>query len=279
VEAILIAILSAFAWGISDYGAGLKTRTLSAFVVTGAMLATGGAVAAAGILVLGSGPLAAETIWLGAAAALVTVVGLTALYRALGTGRMSIVAPISATGVVIPVLFDIASGGSLSWPQTLGIVLAIGGMLVIVSTVGDEGGGSASNRGPIGLAVLSAVGLGAFYVVSGSVDRDQVVWFVVVAQSSAAVVLAIVSVYLGARIPRRSEARDLVMLGLLGLAAWLLATVALTRGPLGVISTITALYPVVTILLAVFLQRERPRRQHVAALVVVFAGVAAIAAG
>lgn len=279
MEAILIAIASAFAWGISDYGAGLKTRTMSAFVVTGAMLASGAAVAATGNLLLGATHLDGRTIWLGAAAAGLTVVGLTALYQALGAGRMSIVAPISATGVVLPVIVDVATGARLAWPQAVGIALAIGGMLVIVSTVADEGPRTSSGRGPIGLAVLAAVGLGLFYVVSGSVGENQVVWFVIVAQSIAAVVLLVVCICLGARVPARSEVRELVVLGVLGLAAWLLATIALTRGPLGVISTITALYPVVTVLLAISLQRERPRTAHVGALIAVFVGVAAIAAG
>lgn len=279
MEAILIAIVSAFAWGISDYGAGLKTRSMSAFVVTGAMLATGAVVAATGNLAFGADPLDERTVWLGAAAALLTVVGLTALYRALGAGRMSIVAPISATGVVVPVIVDVATGASLAWPQVIGIVLAIGGMLVIVSTVADDGPRTSSGRRPIGLAVLSAVGLGVFYVVSGSVDQDQVVWFVLVAQAIAAVVLGVICAFVGVRVPVRSEVRDLLVLGVLSLAAWLLATIALTRGPLSVISTITALYPVVTVLLAISLQRERPRAMHVGALVAVFLGVAGIAVG
>lgn len=279
MEAILIAIVSAFAWGISDYGAGVKTRTTSAFVVTGTMLTTGAAVAAAGNLVLGGETLDERTIWLGAAAALLTVIGLTALYRALGAGRMSIVAPISATGVVLPVIVDVATGGSLAWAQMIGIVLAVGGMLAIVSTIDDDGPRTSSSRGPIGLAILAAVGLGLFYVVSGSVGQDQVVWFVVVAQSLAAAVLGVICLLVGVQVPGRSEVRELGLLGLLSLAAWLLATLALTRGPLGVISTITALYPVVTVILAISLQRERPQNKHVVALVAVFVGVAAIAAG
>ena len=53
------------------------------------------------------------------------MLGLVAFYRALAIGTMSIVAPISATGVAIPVLVGLASGERPSALQVAGIVLAV----------------------------------------------------------------------------------------------------------------------------------------------------------
>jgi len=280
LESILTAILSAFAWGVSDYGAGIKTRRLSALVVTGAMLGTGGLLAALGLVIWDVEQLLTRTLLLGAMAGVLTVLGLTTLYWALGAGRMSIVAPISATGVVIPVAADLLGGQELGWAQLAGIVLALAGMLVIVSSAeGEEGESGRSSFAPIAVAIVSAIGLGVFYLVSAEVDEGQVLWFVTFAQLLAAAILAVLATFTRAVLPSRADARQLFGLGVLSLAAWLLATVALTSGPLSISSTITALYPVVTVLLAIRLQGERPGPLHVAALCAIFLGVAGIAAG
>lgn len=277
MNTILMSGFAAVAWGVADYGAALKTRTMSAIAVTGATLAAGAALAGVIVLVQHSPLPTSLTVRQSAVAAALTVVGLSALYKALGDGRISIVAPISATGVALPVLVGIVGGESLVWSQVGGIVVAISGMIVLIGSVG-RGDGNVGGFRPIGLAIIASVGLGVFYLVDSGVRQGQVLWFVLMSQLMAAFVLGLVCLLRRTPPPPVADAGQLGLLGVLGMLAWLQATRALSAGPLSVTSTITALYPVVTVLLAIGMQRERLRPIQVAALVAVFVGIGGIAA-
>src|SRR3954469_21359077 len=83
---------------------------------------------------------------------------LGAFYKALSIGTMSIVAPISATGVILPVIVGLASGDSLTAIVAVGLVVTVAGVLTAsreeVTEVHERG----SNRPAILLALAAAVG-------------------------------------------------------------------------------------------------------------------------
>ena len=62
-----------------------------------------------------------------APAALLGTLGLVAFYRGMAAGAISLVAPIAATGALIPVAFGLATGERPSALQLAGIALAVGG--------------------------------------------------------------------------------------------------------------------------------------------------------
>src|SRR5438309_273506 len=105
-----LALAASVAWGSADFLGGLITRRLPGLVVLVISQAAGLVVLAA-IVVLRQVPAPHATFILPAAlAGLCVAVGLTALYRALAVGVMSLVAPIAATSAVIPVAAGIALG-------------------------------------------------------------------------------------------------------------------------------------------------------------------------
>ena len=61
---------------------------------------------------------------------LAAIVGLGALYRGLAVGSMSVVAPISATAVIVPVVVGVATGDRPSAVQAIGIAIAIAGVVM-----------------------------------------------------------------------------------------------------------------------------------------------------
>src|ERR687896_2144864 len=71
----------------------------------------------------------AATAW-AASVGVLGLIALSAFYRALAIGTMSIVAPISATGVAIPVLVGLVSGERPGALQVAGIVLACAGVVL-----------------------------------------------------------------------------------------------------------------------------------------------------
>src|SRR2546430_5320126 len=79
----------------------------------------------------GHGPPRVERLWPAAAGGLAGIAGLAAFYRALAIGTMSIVAPIAATGVSLPVIVGIADGERPAALQLVGIAAAIAGVVLV----------------------------------------------------------------------------------------------------------------------------------------------------
>lgn len=280
MEAIILALAAAFSWGAVDFGAGLKSRRLSVFAVVGGMQLIGSLAAAALLLATYDARLEPETVLLGVLAGGVTSLGLTALYRGLAIGPMSVVAPISATGVVIPVIAGLITGDDPSMGQAAGMVLAIAGMLVAVR--GSSEDSVAPARRPrviaVGLGAFSAVGLGAFLLTADAVSSDQGSWFLLLGQLSATAILALVAFVQGASWPSGPDRLGIVFLGLVSFAAWASSQAALDAGHLSLTATIISMYPVVTILLAVAVAGEAVKAVQAFGLAAVFTGVALIAA-
>jgi drug/metabolite transporter (DMT)-like permease len=281
LEAIILSLAAAFSWGAVDFGAGLKARRLSVFTVVGGMQLVGSVGAAAMLLVAHDTGLATQTAALGLAAGGVTALGLAALYQGLAIGPMSLVAPISATGVAIPVLAGLITGDEPSAAQGAGMALAIAGMLVAVRG-STEAGGVANDRPrflALGLGAFSALGLGAFFLTSDAVDPGQGTWYLLLGQLSACAILALLVFAQRAALPSRSDLPGILVLGGTSFAAWAFSKAALDAGYLSLTATIISMYPVVTTLLAVAVVREAVRPVQALGLVCAFAGVALIAAG
>ena len=73
-------------------------------------------------------PTAHDVAW-GVFAGVFGVVGLAAFYRALAVGTMGIVGPISATGVIVPVVYGLSRGERPGVPQAVGIIVAVVGVV------------------------------------------------------------------------------------------------------------------------------------------------------
>jgi drug/metabolite transporter (DMT)-like permease len=243
------------------------------------MLVVGSLGAVAALLVERGAGIEAQTLILGIAAGLTTAIGLTAVYRALAIGPMSVVAPISATGVLIPVIVGIASGDHPSPAQGLGIVLAIVGMLVVVRESSETAPADAteSRSLAIALAAASALGLGAYYLTVDGVQEGQTSWFLLVGQLSAAVVLAVVIVARHLALPSRADRLKITYLGAQSFAAWAQTTAAFNAGHLSLTATIISMYPLVTVVLAVRVTHEALTRLQAVGLVAAFVGIALIA--
>ena len=280
MEALVLSVSAALAWGVVDFGAGLKSQRLSVFTVVCGMQLVGSLGAAVFLVTTANGSLSTDTAVLGLAAGAVTSVGLAALYQGLAIGPMSLVAPISATGVVIPVIVGLATGDDPSAAQGLGMILAIAGMLVVLRT-SDDGGGATMDRPravAVGLGALSAVGLGVYYLSANAVADNQGGWFSFLGQLTAGSILAALLLARRVSIPARSDLNGIAVLGALSFAAWILSQTAFDAGHLSLTATIISTYPVTTILLAVAITREAMRPLQALGLVGVFAGIALIAA-
>lgn len=274
--AVLLALGSSVLWGTADFSGGLLSRRRSALVVTwGSQV-----FALLALALVASGQrgwaLPGGYLWYGVVAGVCGSIGITAFYTALAKGPMGLVAAVSSTAVLVPVLAGIVRGERPGPVQVAGIVLAIGG--VVLASGPELGSGQPVQRATVGLSLLAALGFGGI-LLSVASATEQNLTMVLVTQRVTNLVIGGALLLVTATAVRLSV-RDLPMLAFVGLADMAAnATYALaTRaGLVSVVSVLASLYPLVTAVLARFLLGERLRRVQQVGAATALAGVLLLA--
>jgi drug/metabolite transporter (DMT)-like permease len=280
--AAVLALASSLSWGLSDFLGGVQSRRHSLLAVL--VLSQGFALLLLAVAILAGAAIehdAAATAW-AAGSGILGIGALTAFYRALAIGTMSIVAPLSATGAAIPVLVGLASGEHPHAVQLAGMALAMVGV-VLAGREADEPDTRARRTGRIAvlLALVAAVGFGSFFVGMERAQRSgDVAWVLVAARTPEVLLLLAVCLFRRpSRLPTAAVVGTMAAIGFFDLLANLLFVLASGRGLLSVVGVLAALYPAVTVILARVLLHERLTRAQDAGVLVTLAGVVALAAG
>lgn len=261
MSALAFALAASLAWGSADFLGGLASRRVALLTVLLVSQFVGLALLMPVMVALDEPPPAGSYLLLAALSGAFNAIALGAFYRGLALGTMSVVAPIAATDAVIPVVFGIVSGERPAPVEIAGVAIALVGV-VLVSRPADEerdaGGRRLAAQG-IGLGLLAAVCFGCFVVTLDGASEGGVLWAVAASRWSTVILVAFAVV---ARVPGglRFERRDvatLVSIGVLDVAAVALFAFATTAGLLSHVGVLGALYPVVTVLLARIVLRER----------------------
>jgi drug/metabolite transporter (DMT)-like permease len=280
--AAVLALASSLSWGFSDFLGGLQSRRHALLAVL--VLSQGVAVVVIAGVVLAGAPTehdAAATAWAAASGAL-GVVGLTAFYRALAIGTMSIVAPLSATGAVIPVLVGLASGEQPRTVQLVGMALAMVGVVLAGREAAEaDAEERRTSRIAVVLALVAAVGFGSFFAgMDRAEESGDVAWVLLAARTPEVLLLLGACAVLRPALPTKPAALGTIaVIGIFDMLANLFFVLATGRGLLSVVGVLGALYPAVTVLLARVLLHERLTRAQDAGVLVTLAGVVALAAG
>jgi drug/metabolite transporter (DMT)-like permease len=204
------------------------------------------------------------------------VLGLLALYRGLATGRMGIVAPVSAVvAAMVPVLVGAALEGLPGAVQVLGFGLALVGVWLLSR---PERAGSLQLN-DLALPVAAGLGFGLFFVFIHQAGDAGTLWPLVAARlASVSLMLAVTRAARQAVLPARPLWVLTALAGVLdagGNAFFVLATQA---GRLDVAGVLSSLYPASTVLLAWAVLRERFTRPQLAGVTAALLSVALIAA-
>jgi uncharacterized membrane protein len=280
--AALLALGSSLSWGLSDFLGGFQSRRHHLLAVM--LLSQGLALVILVVAVSAGAPTehdAAATAWAAGVGAL-GLIGLVAFYRALAIGTMSIVAPISATGVSIPVFVGLISGDRPGALQIVGMVLACGGVVLAAREApAADAGARRTGRTSVGLALLAAIGFGSFFAgMDRAEETADVAWVLLAARSAAVALLVVAALVLRPHMPSAPAALGAIAaIGVFDLLANLLFVLAAGRGLLSVVGVLGSLYPAVTVVLARVVLHERPSRIQNAGVMITLAGVVALAAG
>jgi drug/metabolite transporter (DMT)-like permease len=272
--------MSSLCWGVADFVGGLQARRVAVLRV---VLISQGVGLVWVIVVLaarGTGPPGFGRMLPAIASGVAGIVGLSAFYRALAVGTMSIVAPIAATGVVIPVIVGIAGGDHPAALQLAGIVAASIGVVLASREADPEPAVRAATRSTLILSLVAAVGFGTFFVGLRAGARADVLWALLASRGAAVAALAGAVIALGPAPPiGRRGLLTLAAVGTLDVSANGLFALATRHGLLSIVSVAGSLYPLATVLLARIVLGERVRRVQEVGIVAALAGVVMIAAG
>jgi drug/metabolite transporter (DMT)-like permease len=221
-------------------------------------------------------------VWLSLLAGSAGALALGAFYRALALGTMSIVAPITSSGVIVPVVVGVASGDRPSIAQALAIPVIFAGVVLASREAAPEAaaGARSAGRTAVILALFAALAFGLYFAITDTVADDSVLWLLLIGRMAATVLMtALLVVRPPAVRPAARDLPGLAAIGGLDLLATGLYALATTEGLLSLVAVVGALYPIATVLLARAILGERLRRGQQAGVALAFAGVAAVAAG
>jgi drug/metabolite transporter (DMT)-like permease len=129
-----LGLSSGLCWGAADFFGGIQSRRLPALTVAfwsqvAGALALAVALAIA-LAVDGARPVVPGIAW-GLAAGVASGCALVLFYRSLAEGTMSIVAPISACGAIVPVAAALLTGNQPGTLAALGVLTAIAGVVLV----------------------------------------------------------------------------------------------------------------------------------------------------
>lgn len=252
-----LALGTSLAYGAGDYLGGITSRRIGTlpFIFCAQLVML---VLAAGWVTVSADSIPPiGTLADAAGAGLGMTVGLSAFFQAMAVGKMSLVAPISATGVAIPVAAGILRGEQPSAAQMVGIFAAIAGVVLVTRSRGMRRTESVSG---LGLALLAAVGTGLFMWLMAPASRHGVAWAMLISRAVPAVVLIAVAIVRQPSLRpalRSGPAGRIVAQAVLGLITSALYAFATLHGQLAIVSVLGSLYPAVTLLLAHRLLGER----------------------
>jgi len=275
--AVLLALLSALAYGTSDFIGGVISSRIPPWTAAFCSQITGAAALALLALVDGGSLSGAGAAW-GVLSGVGSGVGLSFLYRGLSSGRMGVVAPTSGVlAALLPAAVGVLTGDRPSPAAWVGIVLAVPATFLVAREPVAR-----SSAGPSGVTdgLLAGCGFGVgFAAIAKAPDADGF-WPVTLSLVvGAAVVIAGALVARSDWVPRNATAALSTSTGVLAAAALAFFLASLDHGMLAVSAVIAALYPAATVLLAITVLREHVHRAQAVGLGLCAVAVTLVAAG
>jgi drug/metabolite transporter (DMT)-like permease len=307
---VVLGLLVALTYGTGDFLGGLSAkRTPATTVLVGSFLVSSGLLVAITLgwgVVGGLPPATTHDLTLGAACGVIGPVAIGLLYQGLATGRMSVVAPITAVvAAVVPFAWGVLRGERPSGIALGGVVLALLAVALIsgapahpseaarLDTIdepgqtdgrADPGRSPSSPPGVVTGALLSGLGFGLVFVLLGSTSKHAGLWPLLSSRLvSLLATVAVLSIW-----ARRHDRpllpgnRSWVLVatsGVFDVGANGLYLAASHRGLLALVAVLSSLYPASTVVLARVVLGERLHQVQLIGLAVAVAGVVAITAG
>ncbi len=283
---IVLGLLTALTWGGADFLARFATRRIGTLRAMFYMQGIGFVLLTIFLRWLGGwGHLTDGSGWRpwawGLLAGGINACSTLALYRAFEIGKMSVVAPLSASYPALTLLLSRLSGEPLTGVRTAGIFCVLLGAIVVArgEKAPDAGDTEAMNRSGagIGWAILAGIGFGFLFWLLGTqivprVGATQTVWMIRLTSAAVAAILILAGKQ-SMRLPRDNTRWLVFTMGFLDTGAFILSNRSMQMEHIAVVSVLGSLYGAVTVALAAIFLRERISRWQLAGIVTIFAGI------
>ncbi len=274
--AVVLALVAALGYGLSDFVGGVAARRVAALRVVLVSYPLSVLLVALIAPFVGGRVEVSALLW-GALAGVVAGLAVWWFYLALAAGPMTVVSPLTALLVaVLPLAVGILLGER---PEALALV---GSVLALVAVVLVSRNGAGTELAFTGRVALLTVGSGgafaAYFVLLHQVPSGTGLWPLLASRVGATLVVLLAAVSTGQlRAPSGVPLRLALLAGVLDVAANAAFLYAVQSGLLSLVSVITALYPAATVALASALLGERTGRVQRVGMVLAAASVALIA--
>jgi len=292
---IALGLLTALAWGSSDFLARFAARRIGSLRTTLFMQLAGLVLLTVFLRWIGGwGHLTDGSGWQpwawGTLAGIVNGIATLSLYRSFEVGKMAVVAPLSASYPALTVLLSLFSGERLTSLRAAGIACTLIGVIVVARGETEADGPSQpapenKARSGMGWALLSAAGFGVLFWLLGTrivpaVGFASTVWMIRLS-SSVLTTCVILLLKQPLALPRQSRGQGSVSAWLLGMGmldtgAFVLNNRGLQLEQVSVVSVLASLYGAVTVILAAIFLREHLARWQWFGIVAIFAGIGLI---
>jgi drug/metabolite transporter (DMT)-like permease len=257
---VVLGLLAALLYGVGDFAGGLASRAHSAVTILLYSYPVG-AVLMAILLPFVPGELTGRVVLFGTLGGLAGLMGVSIMYQLMVTAPMNVISPVTAVlAAIVPVFVGVTIGerpGASAWA---GIALGLAAVILVSRTTDDHPHGRIGAR-VIALAFLSGVGFGLYFVFLARAGHDAGLWPLLVSRVASAI--AIVPLAASMRSIAVVRGRPLaiaLVAGFCDAMANLFFLLAAHAGLLSLASVLTALYPAVTVLLAVVFLHEHTSR-------------------
>ncbi len=260
----MFALSAAITWGSGDFTNGLVTRRIGSFRTVLLSYTVGLVALVIVVLALGETfPLPIDLMW-GALAGLSGMLGLGFLFRGFASGRMGIIAPVSAvTTATIPVGFAALTEGMPSTVKLIGFGIGLTSIWLLSRP--DSLGGRPAG---LGMGLLAGLGFGGFFTLIDQVGTNAVFWPLVAARVSACTAMLVFALLTRRSVvPPRSSVGLLILGGMLDVSGNLFFLLATQTGRLDVASILASFYPAVTAIWAWLIVREHLVRLQIVGVV------------
>lgn len=282
----MLGVIVAGVWGTSDFLGGLAARKAGTFLV----VAMAHSISCAAIIAVAAGvharaPGMAAVFW-SVMTGVASGASVMIFYRALAIGEMGLIAALSGVlTAVVPVAFAWITEGHPGGVRMAGFGLALAAIFLIAYQPGAR-----KNPRGVGLAILAGLGFGAFLITSKYASQGAVLWPLALSRLTSATMACSLLAVAGIRRRQSSNCStrwsrpgcfgQVILLagsagilesfgnGLYMLTTWM--------GRLDVAAVLSSLYPAATILLAIWLLRERVTRIKAAGMILALIAVVVI---
>jgi drug/metabolite transporter (DMT)-like permease len=233
------------------------------------------------LAVSAGGPIHSGAVFWGCMYGIGQAFGMWAFYAALGSGPISVVAPLAGVlNAAVPVAVGVALGERPGQAASLGVVLAIVSVMLVSREATVEGAAPFRLTPKVAwLTVLAGCAFGLDLVFLHQAPHECKLWPLVFARLSATLVITALAATKGdLRLPRGKPLKLALTIALLDICALVTQLIALQSWLLSLASILISLYPAATVVLAMVILRERVTRWQGIGMVMAMGSVAMIAA-